>query len=130
MKPRLPILALALSVCFAVPALAAPPPQAEREIEQLIATLGRSGCQFQRNGSWYDAAQAQAHLRKKYAYLRKRDMVASAEQFIERAGSESSMSGRAYQIRCGAAAAMPSAAWLRARLNEIRAKPAAAPPAR
>lgn len=130
MKPRLPILALALSACLATPALAAPPPQAEREIEQLIATLERSGCQFQRNGSWYDAAQAQAHLRKKYAYLRKRDMVASAEQFIERAGSESSMSGRAYQIRCGAAAAMPSAAWLRARLNEIRAKPAAAPPAR
>ena len=129
MNPRLAILSLSLA-CLSAPSLAAPPPQAEREIEQVIATLARSGCQFQRNGSWYDATQAQAHLRKKYAYLRKRDMVASAEQFIERAGSESSMSGRAYQIRCGGAAAMPSATWLRARLNEIRAQPAAAPPAR
>lgn len=129
MNPRIAILSLSLA-WFAAPSLAAPPPQAEREIEQLIASLGRSGCQFQRNGSWYDAAQAQAHLSKKYAYLRKRDMVASAEQFIERAGSESSMSGRAYQIRCGSAAPTPSAAWLRARLNDLRAKPAAAPSAR
>ena len=130
MHTRLSAVLFALLASVAAPAQAAPPPQAEREIEQLIAALARSGCQFQRNGSWYDSGQAQAHLRKKYAYLRKRDMVASAEQFIERAGSESSMSGRAYQIRCGTAAAMPSAAWLRARLNDIRAKPAAAPPAR
>ena len=127
MHTRLSAVLFALLASVAAPAQAAPPPQAEREIEQLIAALARSGCQFQRNGSWYDSGQAQAHLRKKYAYLRKRDMVASAEQFIERAGSESSMSGRAYQIRCGTAAAMPSAAWLRARLNEIRAKPAAKP---
>lgn len=127
MHTRLSAVLFALLASVAAPAQAAPPPQAEREIEQLIAALARSGCQFQRNGSWYDSGQAQAHLRKKYAYLRKRDMVASAEQFIERAGSESSMSGRAYQIRCGSAAAMPSAAWLRARLNEIRAKPAAKP---
>ncbi|KQZ67849.1 MULTISPECIES: DUF5329 domain-containing protein [unclassified Lysobacter] len=134
MNTRLSAVLFALLALVAAQAQAAPPPQAEREIEQLIAALARSGCQFQRNGSWYDAGQAQAHLRKKYAYLRKRDMVASAEQFIERAGSESSMSGRAYQIRCGTAAAMPSANWLRARLNEIRgkpaAKPAAAPPPR
>ncbi|KRD79996.1 DUF5329 domain-containing protein [Lysobacter sp. Root983] len=129
MNSRLAALLLPL-LAVASTAHAAPPPQAEREIEQLIATLARSGCQFQRNGSWYDAAQAQAHLRKKYAYLRKRDLVASAEQFIERAASESSMSGRAYQIRCGTAAATPSATWLRARLNEIRAKPAATPPSR
>ncbi|KRD39970.1 hypothetical protein ASE35_06565 [Lysobacter sp. Root916] len=129
MNSRLAALLLPL-LAVASTAHAAPPPQAEREIEQLIATLARSGCQFQRNGSWYDAAQAQAHLRKKYAYLRKRDLVASAEQFIERAASESSMSGRAYQIRCGTAAATLSATWLRARLNEIRAKPAATPPSR
>lgn len=130
MNARLAALLLPLLAFAAAPTHAATPPQAEREIEQLIATLARSGCQFQRNGSWYDAAQAQAHLRKKYAYLRKRDLVASAEQFIERAASESSMSGRAYQIRCGAAAAQPSATWLRARLNEIRAKPAVAPTSR
>ena len=49
----------------AMPALAAPPAQAQREIDRLITALGQSGCQFQRNGSWYDASAAQAHLRKK-----------------------------------------------------------------
>lgn len=104
-------------------ATAAPPPQAAREIDQLIVALGQSGCQFQRNGRWYPASEAQAHLSRKYDYLRKRDLVASAEQFIERAGSQSSMSGKAYQVRCPGKPAVTSAAWLQARLAEIRRKP-------
>ena len=123
MKPRLAAVLLPLLALAAAPVPATPPPQAEREIEQLIATLARSGCQFQRNGSWYDAAQAQAHLRKKYAYLRKRDMVASAEQFIERAGSQSSISGKPYQVRCSGRPAVTSASWLNDRLAEIRRAP-------
>ncbi len=48
---------------------------------------------FQRNGSWYDGSDARAHLQRKYDYLLKKGMVDSAEQFIERAASQSSMSG-------------------------------------
>lgn len=107
----------------AVPALAAPPAQAGREIDRLITALGQSGCQFQRNGTWYDAGDAQAHLRKKYAWLVKRDMVASAEQFIERAGSQSSISGKPYQVRCSGRPAVTSASWLSDRLAEIRRAP-------
>lgn len=99
---------------------AAPPAQAAREIERLIAALGASGCQFQRNGRWYDASEAQAHLRRKYDWLRKRDMVASGEQFIERAGSESSMSGKPYEVRCPGRPAVASAIWLTAKLAELR----------
>ena len=109
------VLALLVSAAAAAP-LATP----EREIEQLITALGASGCKFQRNGSWHDAPQAEAHLRKKVAYLRKRNLVSSAEQFIERAGSESSLSGRAYQVRCQGGTPVASAAWLRAKLAEIR----------
>ena len=118
------LLSLLLLGTVAMPVRAEPPPQAQREIEQLIHALGASGCQFQRNGKWYPAADAQAHLRRKYDYLRKRDLVASAEQFIERAGTESSMSGKPYLVRCPGRAAVSSADWLGARLSAIRhAKP-------
>lgn len=118
------LLSLLLLGTVAMPVRAEPPPQAQREIEQLIQALGASGCQFQRNGKWYPAADAQAHLRRKYDYLRKRDLVATAEQFIERAGSQSSMSGKPYQVRCPGQAAVSSADWLGMRLSAIRhAKP-------
>lgn len=101
-------------------AQAAPPAKAQREIEQLIGALGASGCEFQRNGTWHAAGEAQAHLRRKYDYLVRRDLVASAEQFIERAGTKSSMSGKAYAVRCPGKAPVSSAAWLGARLSAIR----------
>ena len=94
--------------------------KAQREIEQLIIALGSSGCQFQRNGNWYPASEAQSHLRRKYEWLRKRDMVDSAEQFIARAGSESSMTGKPYQVRCPGQPTATSSAWLSARLAAIR----------
>ena len=114
------IATLLAGALLAASAAAAPPPQAQREIEQLIDALGRSGCEFQRNGSWYPASEAQAHLRRKYDYLRKRDLVATAEQFIERAGTQSSMSGKAYAVRCPGQGAVPSSQWLGAKLSQFR----------
>ncbi len=99
---------------------AAPTAQAEREIDALIAGLGASGCQFERNGDWHDAAAAKAHLQKKYDYLRKRDMADTAELFIERAASRSSLSGKAYRVRCGRDAPVESATWFKRKLAEIR----------
>ena len=124
MNPTRAIPGLALALALAAPAQAAPSAQAERETEQLIQALAGSGCKFERNGSWYDADEAQAHLRKKLAYLRKRDLADTAELFIERAASQSSLSGKPYHVRCGGGAATPAAAWLRARLVQLRnAKP-------
>ncbi|WP_363797311.1 DUF5329 domain-containing protein [Lysobacter firmicutimachus] len=117
-----------LLACFG--AQAAPSAQAEREIEQLIQALGRSGCQFERNGSWHDAAQAQAHLRKKLAYLRKRDLADTAEAFIDRAASRSSLSGQPYRVRCGQAAPVSSASWLRGKLVQLRSAGVSTPPSR
>ena len=111
---------LSVVLPMATMAVAEPSPTTVREIDQLMTALGTSRCEFQRNGHWHDSAQAQAHLRKKYAWLRKRDMVDNAEQFIELAGSKSSLSGRAYQVRCPGQPVMASAAWLRSRLAELR----------
>jgi hypothetical protein len=95
---------------------------AEAEIKHLIAHLGASGCQFYRNGSWYSAERAVDHLTRKYEYLRKRGLVPDAEAFIERAATESSASGKPYQVRCAAAPAVPSARWLREELERYRGK--------
>ena len=112
--------AVLLASLLAGNAAAAPATDVGREIEQLIHALGTSNCEFQRNGRWHAAPQAQAHLHRKYAWLDKRGLAASAEQFIARAGSESSVTGRAYQVRCQGRAPVASATWLRAKLADIR----------
>lgn len=97
-----------------------PTPSASREIEYLIAHLKSSDCQFMRNGTWYEPGKAAAHLRQKYDYLLKKDLVASAEEFIARAGSESSMSSKPYQVRCGSNAVQASSTWLTSELAAYR----------
>ncbi len=104
---------------------ATPAPQAQREIDGLITALGSSKCEFERNGSWYDAGAAKAHLQTKFDYLRKRNMANTAELFIERGGSRSSMSGKPYHVRCAGQPVVDSAAWFKRKLIEMRAKPAA-----
>jgi hypothetical protein len=94
---------------------------ARAEIAALLDRLGGSGCEFYRNGSWYDAARAREHLETKYRYLDRDDELASAEDFIARAGSVSSMSGRPYQVRCGDTT-VDSGDWLRAELLRLRAR--------
>lgn len=111
---------LLFCLAMAMPAAAAPPPAAVREMEALIAALGASGCAFQRNGSWYPSRTAEQHLRRKYDYLRERDKVANAEDFIALAATRSSMTGRAYSVRCPGTPVVDSAAWLQARLRELR----------
>jgi Family of unknown function (DUF5329) len=63
---------------------------ATKEISHLFECLNFSTCEFNRNGSWYKADKAAAHLNRKYEYLLRRNLVSSAEDFIERAATESS----------------------------------------
>ena len=102
-----------------LPASAAPSAKAKTEIAQLMDALSESGCRFQRNGSWHDAAEARAHLQRKYDYLLKKDKVDSAEQFIERAASVSSMSRRAYRVRCDGEE-QDAAGWFNGQLKRLR----------
>ena len=67
-------------------------------------------------------SEAQAHLRRKLDYLVDKGAIASTEQFIERAASRSSVSGQAYQVKCGGNQPVPSGTWLYAELKALRAE--------
>jgi hypothetical protein len=114
------LLGLVLALCCR-PAQSAPPPQiAQTEINYLLGFIEQSGCQFYRNGSWYDSKRAQAHLRDKYNYMVARDLIKTAEDFIEQAATRSSMSGIAYALKCSSAPVVASSLWLREVLARYR----------
>ncbi|HEX6019882.1 MAG TPA: DUF5329 domain-containing protein [Burkholderiaceae bacterium] len=96
------------------------PASAQKEITLLLDRIEASNCSFGRNGSWYPPSEARKHLQMKLDYMVKRNMLGSAEEFIAKAASGSSISGEAYQIRCGAQAPVASADWLTAELKRIR----------
>ncbi|HWP12256.1 MAG TPA: DUF5329 domain-containing protein [Ramlibacter sp.] len=100
---------------------AEPPVKVQNEVNFLLGYVAGSGCEFYRNGSWYGPQKAHSHLRDKYRYLTENNMVSTTEQFIERAASVSSFSGKPYQIRCAGSAAVSSQQWLREKLLELRA---------
>ncbi len=116
---RLPMLLLAWLLATA--AIAAPlVPAVQTEIDGLLGRLETSGCEFNRNGTWYAAPEVKPHLLRKLKYLEDRDLVQTTEQFIELAASGSSMSGQPYLVRCGGAASIPSGQWLRSQLQDMR----------
>ena len=105
-------------------AVASPTPDGVRqEIDALLMRLQDSGCQFNRNGSWYSGSQAREHLLRKLDYLERATTVESTEQFIELAGSSSSRSGKAYEVRCGNDPPVKSSVWLTRQLAIIRGSP-------
>lgn len=92
----------------------------EAEIEYLVSTIGTSDCTFIRNGKRHDADDAEQHLRMKYR--RGKRYAPTAEKFIERLASASSMSKKPYYIECDGQEAVPSGEWLTAQLHEYRVK--------
>lgn len=90
------------------------------EIAHLFSYLENSGCQFNRNGTWYAPTEAAAHIQKKYDYLLEKDLLTTAESFIDKAATESSMSGKPYAVKCAGQAAVPSAIWFNAELQKYR----------
>ena len=122
------VLRLVLGLALVPVAHAAPPAIAQTEINYLLGFVENSGCEFFRNGSWYDSKNAQAHLRYKYEMLAAADRVNTAEDFIEQAATRSSLSGQPYQVRCSGDAAMTSNQWLRDVLARYRAHTALGAP--
>ena len=98
----------------------APSTEARAEIEHLLAFVAKSGCQFNRNNTWYSSPEASAHLAKKEHYLEEHGQIASAEDFIAKAATKSSMTGRPYTVRCGSEPAIASDEWLMAELRRSR----------
>jgi len=116
-------LAVVLLACASPAAVCAgePGPDAQREISHLLQYLEASNCAFYRNGTWHDSREARVHLEEKYRYLKNRSAVSSAEDFLARAATASSISGEPYQVRCAGAEAAASAEWLGRELKRYRA---------
>lgn len=107
---------------FLFSALVANAATADREIEALLAHLGRlDGAVFIRNGSEHSAADAEAHLRMKWN--RQKEQIRTAEDFIERCASKSSQSGKRYEIRLKDGQKVFADDFLRSDLTALRARP-------
>lgn len=135
---------LAKAFLVLVPALAqianagpAPTPTAVAEVEYLLDYVGQSGCDFYRNGVRYDSGAAKIHLRYKYDALAGHGQIRTADDFIEKAATKSSLTGIAYRVRCAGGPELSSNQWLRDALAMYRSKcgheakcpPVAPPPA-
>lgn len=119
MKPTLFGILILLTMSSA---LAEPPASTKLEIDYLFSQLKTSGCEFNRNGTWYSAAEASAHLNKKYDYLKKKNSISTTENFIDNAATKSSMSGEPYFVRCKDAPRVESAIWFNDALKKFRKK--------
>src|SRR5450756_883370 len=111
---------LMLGLLMASVVRAEPPANVQMEVNFLLSDVEASGCEFYRNGTWHDSKAAQAHLRDKYKYLVAMNLVNTTEQFIERAATESSITGQPYQVRCNGGATVTSSQWLRDELARFR----------
>nr|WP_315474159.1 DUF5329 domain-containing protein [uncultured Rhodoferax sp.] len=93
-----------------------------QEVDALLRTLQYSRCQFNRNGQWYSAGEATAHLKSKLEYLHAKETINSTEDFIELAASNSSLSGVPYKVKCGDQGVVTSHKWLTEQLNILRTR--------
>jgi len=99
-------------------------PGESARIEYLLSSIAAlPDAQFVRNGSAYDAKAAVEHLRSKLRYAGSR--VKTAEDFIRYCASESSVSGKPYEIRFSDGRVVPAAAFLRQKLLQFDTQNAA-----
>ena len=102
-------------------ATAEPTGDEDREIRHLLDYLESSGCQFFRNGKWYnDMKTVRGHAERKLRYFADKGRVHSAEDFIDLAASRSELSGKPYLVKCGEGPAKTSAQWLKEELDRYR----------
>ena len=96
------------------------------EIGRLLRAVEVSGVTFIREEREYGPAEAAKHMRAKITASA--EPVRTAEEFIERIATRSSLTKRDYQVRLADGKTVPSAEWLRARLADIRKGKDPAPP--
>jgi hypothetical protein len=110
-------MALMLGFMFSS-AMAKAPLTETQKIESLITSVETlKGAVFIRNGSEYSGAQAAHHLRMKWDSAGSK--VKTADDFITYCASESSFSGKKYQIRFADGTTVNSEEYFRAQLKKI-----------
>src|SRR3569623_1286488 len=70
----------------------------DQTIENLLVKVEKSPCTFIRNGSNHTGKEAAAHMRRKYNYFKKQ--IHSTRDFIEKCGTKSELTGKAYYVQC------------------------------
>ena len=114
------VLAVALLSLAALARAGDPSPIEHSRIEYLLAVVASlHDAQFIRNGKAYDNQAAANHLRTKLRAAGPR--VKTAEDFIRYCASESSISGKPYEIRFADGRVSLSADFLRQKLLEFDA---------
>ncbi|MEZ5488992.1 MAG: DUF5329 family protein [Gammaproteobacteria bacterium] len=88
------------------------------EIDFLINSVGRDGCNLVRNGRKYSGREAREHLRSKRELNAK--LFNSTEGFIEIIASKSATSGNPYLIDCRGQPRQTSNAWFWSLLENYR----------
>ena len=91
----------------------------EQEVQHLLDYIEESGCTFIRNGISHQSDAARKHINRKYQHIRKD--LSTAEDFIDHAASQSSITGSRYLVRCGGAT-LYSGDWLSQELWSYREK--------
>ncbi len=109
---------LVTAIALAMPVAFAETSATEAEIAHLMTTIGTSNCVFVRNGKRHSARDAEAHIRSKYR--RAKRYATTAELFIERLASKSSMSKKPYWMECPGDEPVQSGDWLSAELERFR----------
>ena len=88
-----------------------------QKIESLIAFIAKQEGVFLRNGGEYTPGQAAEHLRMKWK--KGGSAINTAEMFIEKLATTSSVSGKPYQIRLKNGQTVNLAPMLRAELKRL-----------
>jgi putative membrane-bound dehydrogenase-like protein len=97
----------------------------EEQIDALLATIAGSKLTFIRNGDEHTGAAAADHLRSKRKQAG--DKVRTAKQFIDEVATNSSLSGKPYEVVLEDGRRVRLADWLKLRLAELQAPPSPAP---
>ena len=92
----------------------------QSEIEYLLNAVADSNCEYFRNGKKHSAEKAAKHLRMKYDRAKK--YVTSAEDFIAKLASRSSISKKPYRYTCPDGSNGYTATWFRKKLSDYRAR--------
>jgi len=87
------------------------------EINYLLTYLANSDCTFIRNGDEHEAEKSSDHLEMKYNHVKRR--IKTAEDFINKIASKSSLSRKPYEVQCGDVR-IPSKQWLENALEAHR----------
>jgi hypothetical protein len=107
------------------PAFAGETLSEDQKIERLFKTIESSDVVFIRNGEEHNSYEAADHLRKKLkaaqsSFFAPEKTKWTARMFINKVASQSSMSGRPYQINLGGGQVVDAKDWLLEKLLKRR----------